>query len=289
MISVFTPTYNRAYCIHKLYKSLCMQTCNDFEWIVIDDGSIDNTVEILKSFIEEKKIPITFLSQQNAGKHVAINRGVNIAKGELFFIVDSDDILPKDSIENALSIYESVINDPQICGICGLKGFINGGIIGGEKTFNTLDCSSIDFRHKFKIKGDMAEIVKTQILKQFPFPEYEEEKFCPEALIWFRIGLEYKFRYFSKIIYLCEYLSDGLTSNIVKVRKNSPKASMLYYSEFTHLPIPYIYKIKGAINYWRFASKNRIGELSILLLLIGYVPGKFLRYIDTYKLSKKIN
>ena len=287
MISIFTPTYNRAYCIHKLYESLCRQTSDNFEWIVIDDGSSDNTAELINKFIQEKKIKINFVCQPNSGKHVAINNGVKIAKGELFFIVDSDDILPENSIEIALSVYEEVRDNQGFCGICGLRGYMSGGIIGGTKNFGILDCSAIDFRHKYKMKGDMAEIVRTDILRQYPFPEYKDEKFCPEALVWFRIGLKYKFRYFSETIYLCEYLSDGLTSNIIKVRRNSPKASMLYYSEFTHLPISYVQKVKGAINYWRFASKNRIGEIDLFLLIVSYIPGIILKYIDAWKLSHK--
>ena len=98
IITVFTPTYNRAYMIDKLYDSLCLQTCKDFEWIVVDDGSVDNTEELIQNFIQENKIHIVYYKQKNQGKHIAINKGVELAKGELFFIVDSDDILPKDSL-----------------------------------------------------------------------------------------------------------------------------------------------------------------------------------------------
>ncbi len=155
-----------------------------------------------------------------------------------------------------------------------------GHRIGGYFPDYNIDCSCIDFRLKYKIKGDMAEVFKTDIMKQFPFPEFDGEKFCPEALVWNRIGLQYKMRFMPDITYVTEYLPDGLTAKITELRHHSPKASCLYYSEFTRLPIPIQQKIKGAVNYWRFNDGNASGKISLLLNAIGFVPGKLMRLRD---------
>ena len=109
MITVFTPTYNRAYCLGNLFNSLCSQTYTDFEWLIVDDGSTDNTKSLVEGFCCNSNINIRYVYQKNGGKHRAINRGVAEARGELFFIVDSDDTLPGDSLET-ISVYAQGIN-----------------------------------------------------------------------------------------------------------------------------------------------------------------------------------
>lgn len=280
MITVFTPTYNRAYIIDKLYESLCSQTCPDFEWLIVDDGSTDDTEALIDSFIAERKINIRYVKQPNGGKHRAINRGVREAKGELFFIVDSDDQLPLDSIAIVSDYYSQVADDSSFAGVCGLKYYSTGEKVGGEFIYEVLDCNSIDFRFKYKLTGDMGEVFRTSVLKEYPFPEIENEKFCPEALVWNRIALKYRLRYFNRNIYLCDYLPDGLTAKIVKIRMNSPLASLLYYSELYRTPIPFLQKVKAATNYWRFffCSHNsfvykvkQIGICSLLLFPLGFL------------------
>ena len=156
IITVFTPTYNRAYLIGELYESLCNQSCKDFEWLVVDDGSTDDTEVLINSFIAENKINIYYAKQPNGGKHRAINRGVRLAKGELFFIVDSDDQLPCESIQSVLTYYLQIKNDMSFAGVCGLKYFFSGKRIGGEVSFSVIDCSFVEFRTVHKVKGDLA-------------------------------------------------------------------------------------------------------------------------------------
>lgn len=253
LVTVFTPTYNRAYRLPDLYHSLQKQTCKDFEWLVIDDGSTDDTSELFEKWKDEKSFSIRYIKQSNGGKHRAVNHGVKEANGELFYIVDSDDILPPGAMQRIINQYLPIKNDVSFGGICGLKAFYNGEKVGGECNFGTLDCTSLDFRYKYQIKGDMAEVIRTSVFKEFPFPEIEGERFCPEALIFNRIATKYKLRYFYEKVYLCEYLEDGLTASIVKVRMKSPQTSTMFYSELFYMAIPLSQKIKAAINYWRFA------------------------------------
>lgn len=253
MITVFTPTYNRAYRLPDLYHSLQKQTSEDFEWLVVDDGSTDNTSELFEKWQAEENIfQIRYFKQTNGGKHRAINHGVREAKGELFFIVDSDDTLSPNAIQIISDQYLTIKDDVSFAGVCGLRAYHNGERIGGECDLGILCCSSLDFRYKYRMKGDMAEVIRTSVFKEFPFPEIEDERFCPEALIFNRIAKKYKLRYFYEKIYLCEYLEDGLSASIVKIRMRSPQTSTMYYSELFNMPIPFIQKIKAAINYWRF-------------------------------------
>lgn len=288
MITIFTPTYNRAYIIHKLYYSLINQTTKDFEWLIVDDGSVDNTKEVINKFILENKINIQYHFKENGGKHRAINWGAQIAKGDLFFIVDSDDFLAVNAIERILFHYENIKENESFAGISGIRAFTNGLKIGSETPFDILDCSSIDFRFKYKIKGDMAEVIRTEILRKHPFPDFEGEKFCPESLVWNRIAHLYKFRYFFEKIYICEYLEDGLSKNSIKGRMNSPKYAMQIYSELARMNIPLTIKIKSHINYWRFAfcSTQKFREkLSVIGLasLIAIPFGYYLHIIDLNK------
>lgn len=285
-LTIFTPVYNRAFCISRLYESLCRQTRKDFEWIVVDDGSTDNIEELIKRFSEEHVIEIQYFRQSNGGKHRAINNGLNHANGDLFFIVDSDDYLTEDTVEWIAATAESIKDDNTFAGFSGIRITPAGVKIGGGKDFGTIDANALDIRYKYGVDGDLAEIYKTDILRQYPFPEFESERFCPEALIWNRIAQSYKLRYCYKGIYVCEYLPDGLTSRIIKIRRESPRASMQFYSELYHLPIGPVLKLKAAINFWRFAFSPYRKEYNMIspLSLFAWFPGYLMRITDKRKL-----
>ena len=278
LITVFTPTYNRAYLLPRVYESLCKQTFRDFEWLIVDDGSVDDTKGLVDKLIIDNgqliigrsdegnsaeqnenqlsiincQLSIRYLYQKNGGKHRAINRGVKEARGELFFIVDSDDMLPPDALETVAKAYEDIRDDCSFAGVCGLDGTFEGKVIGSGLPAEVIDDTSIAVRFKYGVTGDMKEVFRTSVLREFPFPEIDGERFCPEMLVWNRIATRYKLRYFNQVIYLAEYQADGLTSGIVKVRMKSPAATMMTYAEMTEYPVPMKEKVKAAINYWRF-------------------------------------
>ena len=252
LITVFTPTFNRVDFLPKVYSSLKKQEYRDFEWLIVDDGSSDNTETVINDFILEDEILIHYIKQPNSGKHKAINKGVSVAKGELFLILDSDDTLPKNSLSIIKQYYVDIKDNPVIGGVCGLMAHHDGVIIGNRNVSTSMDISSIEMRYKYGFIGDVCEVFKTEILWEFPFPEIENEKFCPEALVWNRIATKYKLHYFNEVIYYRDYLDDGLTSKIVRIRMNSPIASMICYAELNQLDIPFKDKFKAAINYWRF-------------------------------------
>lgn len=255
MISLITATYNREKLLTNLYKSLCEQTTKKFEWIVVDDGSVDETDNLINKFKLDNIIDITYLKKENGGKHTAINLGVEIAKYPYVFLVDSDDYLPNNSICKIISYIEIIstrTDFSKLSGICGLKADFNGNIVG-TKFPKDLICSYIDYRYKYEIKGDKAEIFKKEVLMEFKFPVFAKEKFCPEALVWNRISYKYNMYFFNEIIYHSEYLEGGLSDRSLEIRKKAPKATLTYYKElYKNKNLNLYYRCRAFINYLRF-------------------------------------
>ncbi|GAB6975895.1 glycosyltransferase family 2 protein [Prevotella falsenii] len=280
LITVFTPTYNRARLLPRLHKSLQEQTNKDFEWVIVDDGSTDNTKEVIENITiqQENDFPIRYFYKENGGKHTAINKGVKEAKGELFFIADSDDALLPNSLEIVRKNYLEIKENKNIGGICGLDCYKDGKLVGSKLPKETLESSSIEIRNKYRVIGDLKEVFYTDVMKEFPFPEIDNERFVPEDLVWNRIAQKYKLRCINQSIYQVEYQKDGLTAEIIKIRMKSPIATTMCYAEMLDLYPPIKDKVKAAINYWRFyfciedksKIRKRINSLWIWLLPIGW-------------------
>jgi len=258
MLTVFTPTYNRAYIIKNLYESLLRQTNKDFEWLVVDDGSTDDTRELIQSFIDEEKIPVRYFYKPNGGKHTAINLGAKEARGEAFLMIDSDEYLVDDAVEIILTNYEKIRNDDRFTGIIALKKNPRGEIIGGQLSYGArLICSYWDFWYRYKIKNDGIELYKTSVVREFPFPEIEGERFLAEGIVANRAAYKYPLTLFLLVpLSVCEYLEDGLSSHLAINRRRSSNSTMLLYEEQSKAPIPVLYKIKAVTNYWRFSFSN---------------------------------
>lgn len=225
-VTVFTPTYNRGYIIRKLIDSLINQTVTTFSWLVIDDGSNDNTEDIFKELLNES-IPfeLKYMKIKNGGKQRAINLAVSIIDTEYIFIVDSDDYLVPDAMGKVLSWINDEEIDESFAGVSGVKGIDDHTAIGNKTIHFTqgfVDATNLE-REKSNLELDMAEIYKADILRNYPFKIYKGESFVPEATVWDQIALDgYKLRWHQDIIYICGYLEDGLTKNSWKLLKNNP-------------------------------------------------------------------
>lgn len=227
-ITIFTPTYNRRQLIERLYQSLLLQTQKNFEWLVIDDGSTDNTDEYFSELLSRPQpFPIRYIKQKNGGKHRAINNGVLNASGELFFIVDSDDYLTENAI-NKINQWVATLDDShKWAGISGLRGHSDKKVIGQYNPLYFVDAKNNE-RGKFHLEGDKAEVYFLNILKQFQFPEIPGEKFISEEIVWNAIARDgYYIRWFNEIIYVCDYLDGGLTKDKNKDQSN-PKGRLLW-------------------------------------------------------------
>ena len=258
LISILTPTYNRGKLLLPLYESLKNLTFEDFEWLIVDDGSEDDTEQYALSWIahniQNAEFPIRYIKKSNGGKHTAINRGVREANGELILILDSDDTLPADSLATIAHYYEQCKGYKDCAGVCGLMAHHDGQLIGTGFPKEPMYESALQFRYaeEGNVTGDLLEVYKTSVMREFPFPEIENERFCPESLVWNRIANKYKLFCFNKVIYYRDYLEGGLTSKIVRIRMNSPIASTMTYAEMLDYNISLKWKIRSAINYWRF-------------------------------------
>lgn len=227
-ITVFTPTYNRGYLIENLYRSLQRQTAAAFEWLVVDDGSTDDTQQLFAAWQqEENAFPVRYYRTENGGKHRAVNKGVELAEGELFFIVDSDDYLTEDAIACLLAWREKLPDDGSFAGIAGAKGFTPEDRIGGGHGKEYLDCKNTQ-REENGLLGDKAEAYFTAILRQFPFPVFENEKFITESVVWNAISRAgYRLRWYDRIIYVADYRPDGLTADNMGLFLRNPRGHLL--------------------------------------------------------------
>ncbi|SIR12523.1 glycosyltransferase family 2 protein [Chryseobacterium sp. RU33C] len=287
LITVFTPTYNREKELSKLYESLLRQTFSDFEWLIVDDGSTDDTSLLIKQCIDDGKISIKYHKTNNGGKHRAINKGLDLAEGELFFIVDSDDYLPDNSLEIIEDQYKSIKGDDSFIGVVGYRASPKGNIIGNKQfpTFIT-DSNLIERREKFGVIADMAKVLITEKFREFHFPDIDGEKFVAESIVWNRMAMKYKFRYFNEAIYITEYLEGGLSYNSIRNRRKNAKYATLLYKELANnSKSPLKLKIKSIINYWRFAfCKNEsifklLKEVGVFPLSLIFLPFGFGLYL----------
>ncbi len=261
--TIFTPTYNRAHLLPRLFRSLLQLDFQDFEWLIVDDGSTDETKNIVSEFQTCNSLNIRYFYQKNQGKHAAINLGVAQAKGEFFFIVDSDDWLPANSLSNSLK-YTDRFQSSSIAGIAGKRSFINAH---NNFPFHELISTPLEIKYKFKNSFDLAEIYKTDVLKKYPFPVFPGEKFVTESLVWFRIARKYQLLFFNETIYHCEYQPGGLTDNYRKLMENNPQGSLLYLRELLQQSIPAEAKKSAARNFNSIARMNGRSRVWILYQL----------------------
>lgn len=233
--TVFTAAFNRGYIIHKLYQSLCNQTCYDFEWLVIDDGSTDNTAEMFDAWKKEcTAFRIIYKKVANGGKPRAINMGTKLANGRYFFMVDSDDHLVPEALEKMSAWCDEIENYQSFIGVGAARGYPNGQYLKGiEPSVNEegyIDATNLE-RNKYNLDADMCEAYKIDIFRDFPMAEWPGEKFAPEQIALNGIALAgYKIRWHKDIIYVCDYLEDGLTKGSSRLEKENPMGYAMMYN-----------------------------------------------------------
>lgn len=293
--TVFTPTYNRAYCLGDLYESLREQTFKDFEWLIVDDGSTDNTEEVVNGWIQEGSLRIRFIKQENGGKHRATNRAVSEAQGALFLIVDSDDTLLPGALTAFSQEWRGIPDEQRknYQGVTCVNVDQHGKIIGGGLPTPRIDCRSYELRYKMGYSGDMSGFVATDVLKQFPFPEFPGEKFISEGVVWLRIDRRYLTRFANHPVKCVNYLQDGLTAGNVANRMRNPHGARAVQREIAKSPIPIKIRLKATANYVRFSFHAGIPfarsawESGVPWLIAFAAPVGYAAYLrDKKKLSQ---
>lgn len=251
-LTIFTPTYNRRELLERLYNSLMQQTDTDFEWLVVDDGSTDDTEEFMKS-LPETPFKLKYIKSKNAGKHIAINTGANNATGEWFFVVDNDDYLTSDAVVKLKGWIEEVKDLKGFAGFCTNKNYADGTQSGRKVEYDRLDTDFVSYWNVYHYNGDHPSCLRTEIWRQYQFPEYEGENFCTEALVLRRMSDNYICRYINDSVYITDgYLEGGLTRTLREKLKKSPSYATLVNKEQIH----YVNTLKARLvtmyNYWRY-------------------------------------
>lgn len=288
MISILTPSYNRAYILENAYKSLLRQTNKDFEWVIVDDGSTDDTEKLVKRLIKEKKIDINYTKKENGGKHTALNEGMKYVKGELTIILDSDDYLLDDAIETIYYYWKKYKKNKNICGLSFLRQTEDNKTIGKRYKEDIVISNNIDFRYNKGILGDMCEVYITNVLKKYSFPVYNNERFLSECIIWNEMAMKYDTVYINKPIYVCEYLEDGLSKNSLIVRTKCPLGALENAKLFMNKRFKLSIRLKNSILYSGFSLVARKNVKEIVsysnhkvLTILGIIPG-YLLYLYLY-------
>lgn len=292
LVTVFTPTYNRGYCLKNLYDSLKEQTSNNFLWLIVDDGSTDNTRSLIKTFQKERKVEIIYYYQKNSGKHVAHNKAVEMCETELFFCVDSDDTLTKNAVEIIIKSYNGVKND-HILGLYMRRIYKSGENVASAYPSGITRVGITELYHKYGFFGDTAIILKTALIKEYMFPVYEEERFVSESVFYNQLDSIAPMVLFEDPIYVCEYLPDGYSQNIDRLTISNPYGSATLYLSEAVYGEKMLYKIKNYSQYLALVDlfsldKNRIyaGKKPCFFICIG---GKLIKthYIKLFRKMKK--
>lgn len=230
-LTVFTPTYNRAYIIENLYRSLQGQTCFDFEWLVVDDGSADGTEALFgRICAEDNPFPVRYFRKENGGKHSAINYGLDRAEGELFMVIDSDDQLVAEAVEKVISWDAELPRDGGFCCVAGNLGTSEAETPNRIFEDRFFDGTALD--RYVDVTGEKAMAFYTEIHKKYKYPLFDGERFMTEAVTWNRMAADgYKIRFFNDIICVYEYREDGLTMAGNRLFLDNPKGYGLWMRE----------------------------------------------------------
>ena len=272
LFTVFTPTFNRAHTLHRVYDSLRVQTFRDFEWVIVDDGSSDHTSELVKRWEREADFPIRYFYQENRGKHVAFNRGVREANGELFLPLDSDDACIPTALERFVYHWENIPLEKRdaFTGVCALCMDQNGKLVGDLFPFNPTDSDSMEIRYRYKVKGEKWGFNRKDILMRFPFPEYEHMKFILEGFVWDYIARVFKTRFINELLRIyytqdpkgSDQLSRALSNIKDAASEKYAIGASIYYEFLLNNNIRWVqYDVLGffmyAVNYIRFSLHSR--------------------------------
>lgn len=254
-ITVLTPTYNRAYLLDHLYKSIASQTSHNFVWLIVDDGSTDNTKEKVQGYIKEGLVPIKYVYQKNSGKYVAHNTGVKLCNTELIVCVDSDDVLYPQAIEKTIEFWIKIKDDADIAGIVSPRD------MNGQSFFTDPPerSSLMDLYNTGKLVGETMLVYRTSILRKYLFPEVAGENFMSECVIYNQIDQKYLLAIQDEFLYKSEYQDDGLTRNIEKIRWRNPRTTLIMYRAVAAFEKNFF---KATKSYGCYLAWRKIRELS---------------------------
>lgn len=249
LLTVFTPAYNRAYTINKCYESLKRQTNKNFKWLVVDDGSADNTKELVMKWQKEADFQIDYIYKNNGGMHTAHNIAYENIDTELNVCIDSDDYLTDDAVEIIVNEWERVRSD-KLAGIGALDIFESGEVIGVKFPKGLNQSKYFDIYNKHGVYGDKKFIYRTDLIKNFPYPEYDGEKYVGLDYKYKKLDEKYELALINKGVCIVEYMEDGSSKNMLKQYRKNPKGWCFFRLENLKIPGTSLkYKFKECVHY----------------------------------------
>lgn len=277
LLTIFTPAYNRAHTLHLGYEALLRQTCKDFEWLIIDDGSTDNTRALVEGWIAENKIPIRYHYQENQGMHGAHNTAYRLITTELNTCIDSDDYMPDDAVEKIVSFWKKYGNE-KVAGIIGLDQTIQGNIIGTTFSKELKETTLFGF-YENGGKGDKKLVYRTDIIKQYPeYPIFEGEKYVGLAYKYYCVDEDFPLLPLNEVLCIVEYQEDGSSMNMYKQYWRNPQGFAFYRKKEMMITRNIKRKFIVCSHYvsssimsrnWRFIQESPEKLLTFLAIPIG--------------------
>ncbi|WP_108808842.1 glycosyltransferase family 2 protein [Aquimarina spinulae] len=287
-ITVFTPTYNRAYCLHKCYESLIKQSNQDFVWLIIDDGSSDDTKELVASWINENKIDIQYHYQKNLGMHGGHNAAYRLIETTLNVCIDSDDFVGEEAIQKILDSWEVIKDKPEYAGLVGLDADESGTIIGTKIPEGVKETTLYELYNTHKVLGDKKLVYRTEVVKKYPpYPIFEGERFVPLGYLYQLIDQDYKLLPVNEVFCVVEYMVDGSSMNMLKQYRRHPRGFAFSRKSRMQLATNFKDKFKNAIHYvssslfiknGSFLKESPKKITTILAIPFGIVLNLYIRY-----------
>lgn len=284
-LTIFTPTHNRAYILPKLYESLCVQTCQDFEWLIVDDGSTDNSKELVDEWMGEGRIAIRYVYQQNGGKMRAFNKAASLADSELFVCIDSDDQLTTEHVvEESLAYWDEHKNEAlerQIGGMVSLRLHKQRTKeIPGKLSHGSLQQICNNY------KGETTIFLLTDILRNYPYPSFEGENFITDVYIFDQMDEKYVFLFHPYFSQQCAYQKDGYTFNYRHLLFKNPRGHREYHAQRIRLKkenwiksvVCYISMSLFVRDHTMFSKSPNL-FMTVLLYPLGYIKYLYDRYM----------
>jgi glycosyltransferase involved in cell wall biosynthesis len=289
-LTVFTPTFNRAYTLHLCYESLKRQTSKDFVWLIIDDGSKDNTKELIQRWITEGSVPIRYYYQQNQGMHGAHNTAYELIDTELNVSIDSDDFMADDTVERIVSFWRDNGSD-KYAGIVGLDATPTGIIIGTKLPEHIKASKVSELYAKHKIKGDKKLVYRSELTRKSPpYPIFLGEKYCPLSYKYILIDQECPLLIMNEVLCYVEYLADGSSMNIIKQYRRNPRGFSFFRKEAMKYAPTFKEKFRECIHYvssnLMINNYNFLFESPSKLTTLMAIPFGFLLYLYIYNTNK---
>ncbi len=281
LFTVYTPTYNRAHTLHRVFESLRAQTCRDFEWLVIDDGSTDGTAEVMRRFQKEATFPVRYLQEPHGGAHHVHNVSLREAQGELWIKLDSDDGCVPHALERLREHWQSIpeAQRERFSGVTGLCQDQNGALVGVPFPREPLDCTAAELEYRHKVRGEKWGFLRLEVVRRFPYPENVPGNFIPESFIWCQVSKAYQTRHINEPLRIYWMDAPSLVHGRSNPRTNAA-GHRLMFKMVLDLESGWFFTaplrlLRAAVQYGRFAFLNGTG-LPRQLVDLGTPGGRVL-------------